>query len=284
MCKRFSAIVSKTDQLYFLPEYTDSHELLIAHFQLNEGRAAQNFIRLEFTEPENGNPLDIDSYVLAVDEANIPDWFTDERKEKTISKLVKIIKAMIVTDDRKALIGGCHILGDGANIGRLVNCRIAAMGGNAVVEIAEQSTRIDYVRDSATINYVGGSATINYVRGSATIKDVGGSATIKDVRGSATIKDVRGSATIKDVRDSATINYVRDSATINYVRDSATINYVRDSATINYVRDSATINYVGGSATIKDVGGSATINYVRDSATIYYVGGSAKIVKDSRVK
>ena len=184
MCKFLSAIKTRTGALYCNP-LLDSHEDIIDYFGLNDG-LMQHLVRLEFRPDERKDLVDIAKYKLIIDELDVPKWFDDEMKEKTISELTVIVKNLIVTEDRKILVGGAYIIASG-NIKKLINCDIK-YAGYATIEYAGYAT----IEDA-------GYATIEYA-GYATIEDAG-SATIEDA-GSATIK-YAGSATIegKEYRD-----------------------------------------------------------------------------------
>lgn len=78
MCKFASAIMSRTGEMYFNP-FTDSLTDLIDLYNIKEGKAGDNFVRLEFT-PNGEKYADPDSYTLQVDEPSIPAWFDADKR------------------------------------------------------------------------------------------------------------------------------------------------------------------------------------------------------------
>ncbi len=217
MCKFYSAILTKTGELYHNSSLT-SHEDIISLYKLKDHREGL-ICRVEFYPDDVSDIRNVDKYILHVDEERIPDWF-EEFKERTIEDLKIVIKNLIITEDTEILINGGYVLSNGVKIKSLKNS-IVYYAGSATIENADSATIV--YANSATIVYAN-SATIKYA-GSATIKNAG-SATIKNAN-SATIKNAN-SATIENA-NSATIENA-NSATIKNA-NNATIEYA-DSATI----------------------------------------------------
>src|SRR5208283_891747 len=96
MCKFFSAIVTKTGELYY-DKFNHSHQDLIELNNLREGIVSNNFIRLEYYS-DNYDLSDLSSYKLHIDKFSIPNWFNDNLKENVINKLNAVIKPMILID------------------------------------------------------------------------------------------------------------------------------------------------------------------------------------------
>src|SRR5271157_4260966 len=183
MCNFFSGIYQRDESILADPALTDSHaDLITIHNLKDEDLFLRSWIKFEYTPDPKKHISDLDSWTLKVDETSTPDWVD---LEKLRDKFKAIVSRMIVTDNRKLLLGGCW------NI-----C------GEAKVEEAK-SCKVISVCDSASIGRVYGSASIESVRGSASIGSV---------YDSASIGYVSGSASIRSVRDSAIIGYFWDSA------------------------------------------------------------------------
>jgi len=147
MCHFLSALVTRTGEVLTLPEYTDGHEDLVDYFNLTDD--GQKFCRVEFT-PGAGAEV-VDGYKFRVDEDAAPSWFDDEMKEKVISELKRRVTAMLVSDERKILIGGCHVLCDGASIRKVIGARIVAMLGSSKVGEMLGSSNVGEMRGSSNV-------------------------------------------------------------------------------------------------------------------------------------
>ena len=260
MCNWFSGIiVDKNKKVLWHPDI-DSHTELLEHFKIKDETKSPNFVRVEFTPPNNDVfNHDFKNWKFKTDQDFRQDWYDEEKsKELMLSAVKKLIDERFVIDRNL----------DEIKVGRWW------VGGKS---------KVNKVCDSAQIQSVYGSARIEYVYGSARIKYVSDSARIESVSDSARIKYVSDSAQIKSVSDSARIESVYGSAQIQSVSDSARIKYVSDSAQIQYVSDSAQIKYVSDSAQIKSVYGSARIESVSDSAIAQLYSDKAKIreIKDN---
>ena len=200
MCEFLSAVVHKSRGVLCLPEYTDHHSDLLAHYGIKDDRAVgtQNFVRVEFTPKDGASYADPDAYAIRLDETSRPDWYDKAREFDAAEDLRDIIRGMIVEDDRDILMGGCWII-NGGKIGRAVHARIFTMLGKSKVGQVSGSTRISHVRGNASISDVGGNASISDVGGNASISDVWDNASISGVRGNASISDVWDNASISDV-------------------------------------------------------------------------------------
>jgi hypothetical protein len=268
MCKFYSAIVSRSGELYHKTSLI-SHEDIIDYYNLNDSSLHDNICRVEFYPDNTKDILDINMYKLHVDEDCIPNWF-EEYKESTIDKLKDIINNMIIKTNTKILCDGGYILGNNIIVNQLKNS-IIYYAGYATIENANYATIKN--ANYATIENAG-SATIENA-GSATIENAN-YATIKyanyatiENAGSATIKDA-GYATIENA------NYatIKDAgyATIHDANNATIEN--AGNATIKHA-GSATIKDAGY-ATIKDAGYATIID--AGNATIKHAG-SATITK-----
>lgn len=129
MCQFLSAIVTRQGDIYSHP-LTDSHTDLITLFNLKEGKAAQNFVRVEFTA-QGADIFDVNKYKFRVDETRTPAWFDDEVLGMTIVKLRVLVKKCIIVDERPLLIGGTYLIGDKAKIAKVSSARIIAVHAGA---------------------------------------------------------------------------------------------------------------------------------------------------------
>jgi hypothetical protein len=134
MCCFKSAIVTRDGRIMH-HDATDSHTDLISHFKLREGKAGENFVRVEFT-PDGNAFADVDKYTLRIDETRVPAWFDEETTEKTVKALKRVIRSMIICDERDMVLGGTWIVGDGAKVATFRNTRIIAITSGAYLKSA----------------------------------------------------------------------------------------------------------------------------------------------------
>ena len=161
MCKFLSAIVKRDGEVLYRPE-TDSHENLVDYFGLSDS-GVDNFVRVEFTSDTPDKP---DTYKLRVDETKTPAWF-EEYREKSISYLRDKIKSIIVTGERKILMGGCWILSE-AKVGRLLATRVIWMKNSQVNEMRENS-RVNVMRENSQVNVMWENSWVNVMRGNSQV-------------------------------------------------------------------------------------------------------------------
>ena len=135
MCNFLSAIVLKNGDILCAPEYTDSHEDLIQHFNLQDNEMSkylERFCRIEFVPPKGMVGIsNLSNWVLNVDEQETPSWFD---KEKVRNSMESLVRDHIISDNRKFLLGGWWIL-----------------VGNAVIEISK-SSQVKMMCDSSQVN------------------------------------------------------------------------------------------------------------------------------------
>jgi hypothetical protein len=114
MCKFISGYVSIGGEIYCIPEYTDSHEVIARVFNLRDTECAwyrENLAKWECTPPANtAEWSDFSKWTVRADEDETPDWFDVDKIRDHVAKLVS---AMFVRDSRGILLGGCWIF-DGA--------------------------------------------------------------------------------------------------------------------------------------------------------------------------
>jgi hypothetical protein len=194
MCQFLSAIVTRQGNVYCNP-LTDSHEDLIEIFGIKDTKPMQNFVRVEFTPETTTDMVNVEKYKLRVDEPSTPNWFDNELREKTIDRLKAILNKMIITEDRKILIGDAFII-DHAKIDSLRFGRVVAQYGGTVNKVLDGGT-VNKVLDGGTVNKVLDGGTVN------------------------------------EVLDGGTVNEVLDGGTVNEVWDGGTVNEVLDGGTVN---------------------------------------------------
>ena len=178
MCNFLSGIGFKNGDVYTSP-YTDRHEYMIADLGLNDnGSALQNWIRCEYSSHDL---TDINSYQLIIDEPSAPAWVTTELKNQWGKELKsRAEKCILVTGEKKILLGGKWVVGGDVKINNVINSQIVFCGGNASITGVGDNASITGVRDNASITGVWGNASITGVWGNASITDVGGNASITD--------------------------------------------------------------------------------------------------------
>ncbi|MFA5153476.1 MAG: hypothetical protein WC554_13010 [Clostridia bacterium] len=86
------------------------------------------FVRVEFI-PEDNKYDNLETYRLIVDQPDTPEWWTENVVNRTKTFLREIIKRMIISSEKKCLIGGQYILTKDARIGRCVAVNVVAMSG-----------------------------------------------------------------------------------------------------------------------------------------------------------
>ena len=159
MCNFLSAIVLRNSDIICMPEYTDSHEDLIEWKGLSD-KGQDFFVRVEFY-PENRQYDKLEEYKLQVDQSFTPKWFNDELKNRVKERLQAKIQRMIISYNRKILLGGCFILTNNIIIDRAVNTRIKAMYGSSQVNEMNDSSQVNEMYDSSQVNKMYDSSQVN---------------------------------------------------------------------------------------------------------------------------
>jgi len=200
MCNFLSAIVFQSGRVHADPEHTDSHEDMIAALDLKDDREfARDWIRVEFT-PKDGDYFDIDSYELKVDEATTPVWFDEDRRAATENDLRSRVRQMIVTTDRKIILGGCWLIPENINIDVVKSGRVVWCGGTVngicggTVNVIRGGT-VNEIR-GGTVNAIWGG-TVNEIWG-GTVNEIWGG-TVNAIWG-GTVNEIWGGTVKKDHR------------------------------------------------------------------------------------
>ena len=218
MCQFMSAIITRDGQV-LQNCLTDSHEELIAHFDLHERKAnghGQNFIRIEFTpgRDKEDRPVYDDStgYKLRVDENETPTWFDAEARGKAEKFLRGVIERMIVRDERKMLLGGVWILAKGAKVQTTRMCRIIAMSG-AMVEYLNASN-VGVMWESSKVGVMRGSSNVGEMRESSKVGVMWESSKVGEMRESSKVGEMRGSSNVGVMRGSSNVGEMWESSSI----------------------------------------------------------------------
>jgi hypothetical protein len=187
MCRFLSAIVTRQGNVYCNP-LTDSHEDLIEMFSIKDSKPMQNFVRVEYTPESQTEIANIEKYNLSVDEDYTPEWFDEGLRDKTIRKLKSMLKKMIITEDRKILIGDAFIL-DHVNIGVLRYARVISMAGGSV----------NVVWDGGSVNVVWDGGSVNVVRAGGSVNEVWNGGSVNEVWAGGSVNEVWNGGSVNEV-------------------------------------------------------------------------------------
>ena len=202
MCKFFSAILTRDENLISNP-FTSSHEDLIDEANLIDNEFHQDkFIRLEFSPEKDADLACIEKYVLTVDENQIPDWFTEEVKERAINRLTNILNKIIIKDNRKILIGQVAILADGVIINKIIDSRILIMCGSSVVRRMYSSSVVQRMCNSSIVNEMYDSSIVQGMYDSSVVQRMYDSSIVQGMCDSSIVRRMYGSSVVQRMYDS----------------------------------------------------------------------------------
>ena len=194
MCKFISAIVMKSGDLICDPEHTDNHEDLMIFANIRDNYLQLGrFARIEFTPPDDKDIADVSAWNLHVDEDETPVWFDSVVVR---SKMEALARRMIISDERKLLLGGCWILVGEANVKTVKSARIFTMRDSSRVNTMRDSSQVNTMRDSSQVNTMLDSSQVNMML------------------------------------DSSQVNTMLDSSRVNTMLDSSRVNTMRDSSRV----------------------------------------------------
>ena len=176
MCKFLSAIVTRDGRVLSAPEYTDSHEDLIAAFGLRDN-GLDHFCRVEYT-PKGAEYDNLDSYVLRLDEDDEPSWWA-ERKDDVEAELRHRIEAMIVREDHDILLGGCWIIASGT------------------VKIAK----------SCTIRNMYGTSSVGSMYGTSSVGSMSGTSRVGSMYGTSSVGSKSGTSSVGSMSDTSSVGF-----------------------------------------------------------------------------
>jgi hypothetical protein len=142
MCKFLSAVVTRAGAVLVDP-VIDSHEALIGLHGLRDDNSMGHFVRVEFTPGRDAEDkpdyFDLSKYTLRVDEHEVPPWWDDTVRERTIQTLVRTLEKMVINGERKVVVGGAWMIGEEGKIGTLLHGRILAIHPKADLSRANLS-------------------------------------------------------------------------------------------------------------------------------------------------
>jgi hypothetical protein len=129
MCNHKSAWYLESGELVHVWE-TDSHEDLAVIRGIHDGLVQQNrAVRVEFTMPSDPEKIqDFDSWMLTLDENTAPDWWAD-KKEDCLQKMISVVRAEMVSDERNILLSGSWIVLPSAKVKKMIGGRIIWANG-----------------------------------------------------------------------------------------------------------------------------------------------------------
>jgi hypothetical protein len=201
MCEFLSALVFKSGKIFTSPEHTDSHSDLIdakgLSAESDSSLQIRGWIRVEFTPPSTRQMADVDSYVLRVDESSTPEWFDAAMKFDVTEQLKEIIQAMIVTDERKILLGGCWILAGEAKVHKIVR---------ATVKVALGSSQVGKMLGSSQVGKMLGSSQVGKMLDSSQVGEMWDSSQVGEMWGSSQVGKMFHSSLIPGGKAPATDN------------------------------------------------------------------------------
>jgi len=176
VCNFLSAIVTQGGRVFANPEATDSHEDLVKSFGLKDDTSARLWCRVEFSPMEPADLPYPERYRLQLDEESSVPWWNEDVAAQVVADLSSMVRAMLVSDSREILAGGCWILHGNAQVSVVHDARIVAMLDSARVGEMRGSALVDAMCDSARVNIVCDSAWVGEMYDSASIGEMIGSA------------------------------------------------------------------------------------------------------------
>ena len=216
MCQFYSAIVTKTGELYHNP-WTTSHEDIVAVFDLKDEK--DNLCRVEFYPDIDEDIWDYKKYNLHIDQQE-PEWFK-KFQTKTISKLKLIIKNMIVTGEKQMLCGKVIILKD-AKIGTLKNVLVYDMISSRVGKICG-SSQVGKICGSSQVGEMCGSSQVGKMCGSSQVGEMCSSSRVGEMYGSSRVGEMCGSSRVGEMYDSSQVGKMCGSSWVGEMYDSSQV-------------------------------------------------------------
>ena len=172
MCNFKSAVVTRNGK-FLHNAFLDSHEDIIDLFNLHDN-GIDNFVRVEFIP--RGKFWEIDNYKFRIDENEVPSWWAKELEEKTVQNLRKIIKNMIISGERKILVGGKYILYN-AKINKIANCVIQTMDNSQVNKMWSNS-QVNKMFDNSQVNKMWGNSQVNEMFDKSQVNEMWGNSQV----------------------------------------------------------------------------------------------------------
>ena len=174
MCKFLSGIVFQTGELQ-TSQYTDSHESLIKWLDLDDSLPIETrtWVRVEFTPTDSKDYDKPDKYIFKVDEQETPIWFNDEMRARISDEMTGIVKACIIKDKKKFLLGGKWILTGEANVDSIENAMVICMLGTSQVgvmwgtsQVGEmwETSQVGAMRETSKVGVMWGTSQVGAMR------------------------------------------------------------------------------------------------------------------------
>ena len=234
MCEFYSAIVLRNGDFVDSPDVTDSHEYLIRGHRLPSlsSREPEHmpYVRVECSLRDGGDYCNHEDYSMRLDEDSSPQWFDDEMHERAEAECRRRIKAMVLTEDRDILLGGCWIVPKGITVRGVIGGRIISLGGT--VQKVWGGGTVQEVLDGGTVHEVRGDGRVQEVRRGGTVQKVWGGGTVHEVLDGGTVQEVWGGGTVQKVWGGGTVQKVWDGGKVQEVLDGGTVHEVLNGGTV----------------------------------------------------
>ena len=174
MCRYLSGIVFQSGELS-TSHYTDSHESLIKWRNLDDSRPIETrtWIRVEFSPQSNEDYDKPEKYIFNVDERSTPIWFNSEMREKIIAEMTGIVKASIIKENKKFILGGKWILSGKVEVDVLENSfivvmlgtsRVGKMWGTSQVGVMLGTSRVGEMRETSQVGEMRETSQVGVMR------------------------------------------------------------------------------------------------------------------------
>ena len=190
MCEFKSGIVLRDESLkggfkLLMSPWTEHHSDLIAIHNLRDDDRLR-FARVEFKPKSMATADKPEAYKLRIDEERCPDWFDDDMKEAVSGRMRDYIRSIIITEDRRLLIGGQFILSGKVSI-RVAKCcviqamldssHLAEMLGSSQVGTMRGSSKVDEMWESSQVGTMRESSKVGTMWESSKVGETGPNAT-----------------------------------------------------------------------------------------------------------
>ena len=251
-----SAIVTRQGEI--LEHWnTDSHEDLVNLFNLRDRK--DFFVRVEFRPEDSRDLIDIDKYILRVDEESIPAWF-EEYREATQKRLTEIVSRIIRKDYVSAiLVEGAYILSGkskiGKNLGRIISLNggiVNLVGNGGSVNLVGNGGIVDEVWNGGSVNLVGNGGSVNLVGNGGSVNLVWDGGSVNEVRNGGSVDEVGNGGSVNVVCNGGSVNLVGNGGIVDEVWNGGIVNLVGNGGSVNLVWDGGIVNEVWNGGIIKN--------------------------------
>ena len=207
MCQFLCAVVARDGSIYTMPAVTDSHADLIISYGLQNGDHDKmpGFAKVQFSPPNSTQLADPAAYRLTVEESCAPVWFDESMHTDAEAKLRRMVKRMIVRDERQLLLGGCWILAGGAYVQRVKTAKILALYDSSRVEALCDSSRVEALYDSSSVGTLYGSSSVGTLYGSSSVGTLSGSSRVEALCGSSSVEALCDSSSVGTLYGSSSV-------------------------------------------------------------------------------